>query len=125
MMTFLLGFVTALGCVYVVFHFLPKNAKGQPELPTTLDAFGQILTHGEQAVIKRFDDFEASLQPTYERIFKMISDALNELKAAADAKEAKAVADAVAAATAPAVAQQQAVDEQVVRDFTAANFPPT
>jgi hypothetical protein len=53
-----------------------------------------------------------------------IADALNELKTAFEAAKDKAVADAVAAATAPAVAAQEATDEQAVRDFTAANFPP-
>lgn len=62
---------------------------------------------------------DASFSTLETRIRTMIADALNELKAAADAKEAAAVA----AATAPAVAEAQAADEQAVRDFTAANFP--
>lgn len=66
---------------------------------------------------------DSSLSTLETRIRTMIADALNELKAAADAKEAKAVSDAVTAATAPAVAEAQAADEQAVRDFTAANFP--
>ena len=57
------------------------------------------------------------------RIRLMITDALNELKTAAEADKAKAVADAVAAAVAPAVAAADAASEQAVRDFTAANFP--
>ena len=62
------------------------------------------------------------------RIRTMISDALNELKANVDADKAKAVAEAVAAMPVPDVAAAQAAqesaDEQAVRDFTAANFPP-
>ena len=55
-----------------------------------------------------------------QRIRTMISDALNELKANADADKAKAVAEALA----PALAAKDAADEQEIRDFTAANFPP-
>jgi len=56
------------------------------------------------------------------RIKTMLTDALNELKAAADADKAKAVAEAEAKAAGAAQAQEVA-DEQTVRDFTAANFP--
>lgn len=96
MTDFIFGAASMAGLIYIIHHFRADPAKAKAD----------------------FLNLET-------RIKQMIADALNELKAAADAHEAKAVADAVAAATAPAVAAQEATDEQTVRDFTAANFPTT
>lgn len=72
------------GAAFLVWRFLlPKTASGSPVIPTSLSAFGQILSNGEQAVIKRLDAFEASLQlPTLEtRIQNAMSQAGDELVA--------------------------------------------
>lgn len=72
------------GAAFLVWRFLlPKTASGSPIIPTSLSAFGQILSNGEQAVIKRLDQFEASLQlPTLEtRIQTAMSQAGDELVA--------------------------------------------
>lgn len=120
-------FAYGLGMASVIafLHFAPKTAQGAPEIPTTLEGFGQILTHEVLTLGQRLGQLEASLKPDQllERIHQMISDALNDLVAAAKAHEAAAIAAAVASATAPAVAAQEASDEQAVRDTTAANFP--
>jgi hypothetical protein len=115
-------FMMGVAATLLVQHFWPKKGQGV-SIPSTLDGFGQILSHEGQALVARFDAFEASLPSNLERFKAMLIDALNELKAAADAKEAAAVAAAKAEAAAPAAATQEATDEQAVRDFTAANFP--
>ena len=100
MIDFTMGLIVGALILYAIHHF-----KGESPAKATADVFG----------------FLSNLEI---RIKQMITDALNELKTAAEADKAKAIADAVAAATAPAVAAQEATDEQAVRDFTAANFPP-
>lgn len=109
------------GLTLLVQHFLPKNGTG-PSIPTTLDGFGQILSHEGQSLVDRFDALEASLSPNLERFSKMLSEAvttaLANVEAAAEAKAAKAV-EAYKAAN-PPVDVQTVSDAQSAEDAAAA-----
>jgi hypothetical protein len=123
MIDIILAFVFGVASVLAFQHFAPKTAQGQPSVPLTLEAFGQVLEHTAQTLHARFDALEVAIAPDLEKFKMALSDALNELKAAADTDKAKAVADAQAAAQ-TAASEQEAKDEQAVRDFTATNYPP-
>jgi NADH:ubiquinone oxidoreductase subunit 4 (subunit M) len=108
MIDFLIGFIVGAVAVGAYFHY--RGAKPSMASPS-LDL--EAIAENVRGLISNLE----------ERTKTMLIDALNELKAAADAKEAAAVAAARAEAGAPAAASQEATDEQAVRDFTAANFP--
>lgn len=129
-------FLLGIGAVLGVQHFLPKAPAGAATIPTTLEGFGQILSHEGQAVLKRFDDFEASFQPEQfiERMRVLMSqefkDAFAAFQAAVAADKAAAVALAetaiqpqIDAATAAGAGAESTEDTAVVTAATAALQP--
>ena len=107
MIDFLIGLSLGAGGLYLILRVAPTGRQGSPTIPTTLEGFGQVLAHESQAVIARFDAFEAKYQPIIERDLTMLSNAFNQaVQRLVQAAEAKGAASSQAEVQAAAAAKE-------------------